>query len=169
MRKRRLARLAGLNTNNAAASSSNTTSISPSTPGPSKVFTGSIVSPSIQQLQHVEIPMPLSVQQELQRAEIPISPSIQQQLQHAEIPIPLSIQQQLQRADIPTSPSIQQQLQSVEIPMEVEESSDKQCNTFGVDVDSGIENMEVEESDRKDSIPRSRVSCSYNDRERKIH
>lgn len=42
--------------------------------------------------------------------------------------------------------------------MEVEESSDKQCNNSGIDVDSGIENMEVEESDRKDSIPRSRVS-----------
>lgn len=107
MRKKRLARLAGLNTNNAAASSSNTTtaSISPSTPGPSKAFTGSIMSPSIQQ-----------------------------------------------------------QLQRAEIPMEVEESSEKQCNTFGVDVDSGIENMEVEESDRKDSIPRSRVSCLYDAR-----
>lgn len=99
MRKRRLARLAGLNTNNAAASSSNTTApISPSTPGPSKAF-----------------------------AEPMISPSIPQQLQRAEI------------------------------PMEVEES-DKQCNTSGLDVDSGIETMEVEESDRKDSIPRSRVS-----------
>lgn len=100
MRKRRLARLAGLNTSNAAASSSNTTApISPSTPGPSKAF-----------------------------AEPMISPSIPQQLQRAEI------------------------------PMEVEESSDKQCNTSGLDVDSGIETMEVEESDRKDSIPRSRVS-----------
>lgn len=100
MRRRRLARLASLNTSNAAASSSNAAApISPSTPGPSKAF-----------------------------AEPMISPSIQQQLQHAEI------------------------------PMEVEESSDKQCNTSGLDVDSGIETMEVEESDRKDSIPRSRVS-----------
>lgn len=100
MRRRRLARLASLNTNNAAASSSNTTApISPSTPGPSKAF-----------------------------AEPMISPSIQHQLQRGEI------------------------------PMEVEESSDKQCNTSGLDVDSGIETMEVEESDRKDSLPRSRVS-----------
>ncbi|XP_029674814.1 ubiquitin conjugation factor E4 B-like isoform X2 [Formica exsecta] len=102
MRKRRLARLAGLNTSNVAASSSNTTApISPSTPGPSKAF-----------------------------AEPMISPSIPQQLQRAEI------------------------------PMEVEESSDKQCNTSGLDVDSGIETMEVEESDRKDSIPRSRTTSS---------
>lgn len=41
--------------------------------------------------------------------------------------------------------------------MEVEDSSEKQCNTSGVDVDSGIENMEVEESDRKELAPRSRV------------
>lgn len=98
MRRRRLARLAGLNTNNAAATSSNTTApISPSTPGPSKTF--------------VEPMIPASIQQ--------------------------------QRSDI---------------PMEVEESSDKQYNTSGLDVDSGIETMEVEESDRKDSVPRSRVS-----------
>jgi len=107
MRKRRLARLAGLNTNNTTAgSSTTTTSSSPSTPGPSKVFTGSMISPSIQQ-------------------------------------------------------------QRVDIPMEVEESSDKQCNSSGIDVDSGIENMEVDESDRKDSIPRSRVSF-YIEKRRKI-
>lgn len=98
MRRRRLARLAGLSTNNVAATSASTTApISPSTPGPSKTFVEPMMPPSIQQ----------------------------------------------QRTDI---------------PMEVEESSDKQCNTFGLDVDSGIETMEVEESDRKDSIPRSRVS-----------
>ena len=54
------------------------------------------------------------------------------------------------------SPSIQQ-LQRAEIPMEVEESNDKQCNITEMD-NSGIESMEVDESDRKDSIPRSRVS-----------
>lgn len=99
MRRRRLARLGGLNTNNVPASSTNTTVLtSPSTPGPSKMFAGQI------------------------------SLSIQQQFQHAEI------------------------------PMEVDENGDKQCNTSGIDVDSGIETMEVEESDRKDSTPRSRVS-----------
>lgn len=98
MRRRRLAHLAGLNTSNTAANSTNTTApISPNTSGPSTAFAGSI------------------------------SPSTQQQFQHADV------------------------------PMEVEESSDKQCNTSAIDVDSGIENMEVEESDRKDS-PRSRVS-----------
>ena len=60
------------------------------------------------------------------------------------------------------SPSKQQQLQNPEMPMEVEESNEKQCNTSGVDVDSGIENMEVEESDRKDSKSRSRVSAADN-------
>ncbi|XP_043267135.1 ubiquitin conjugation factor E4 B [Venturia canescens] len=47
-----------------------------------------------------------------------------------------------------------------EVAMDVEENSDKQCNTFGVDVDSGIENMEVEETDRKDPAPRSRTTSS---------
>jgi len=56
------------------------------------------------------------------------------------------------------SPSIQQQLQRTEIPMEVEESNDKQCNIITEITNSGIENMEVDESDRKDLIPRSRVS-----------
>lgn len=53
--------------------------------------------------------------------------------------------------------------------MEVEESSDKQCNTSGIDVDSGIENMEVEESDRKDSIPRSRVSVFLYIEKKNVH
>lgn len=57
------------------------------------------------------------------------------------------------------SPSKQQQFQNSEIPMEVEETNDKQCSGSGVDVDSGIENMEVEESVRKDIKPRSRVSA----------
>ncbi|XP_018354562.1 PREDICTED: ubiquitin conjugation factor E4 B [Trachymyrmex septentrionalis] len=56
------------------------------------------------------------------------------------------------------SPSIQQ-LQRAEIPMEVEESNDKQCNITEMD-NSGIESMEVDESDRKDSIPRSRTTSS---------
>lgn len=58
MRRRRLARLEGLNNSTAAASSSNTiVPTSPSTPEPSKAFAGSI-SPSIQQqLQHAELPM----------------------------------------------------------------------------------------------------------------
>lgn len=98
MRRRRLARLEGFNNNNATASSSNAIApTSPSTSELSKAFPGSI------------------------------------------------------------SPSIQQQLQRAEIPMEVEESNDKQCNITEMD-NSGIENMEVDESDRKDSIPRSRVS-----------
>lgn len=45
-------------------------------------------------------------------------------------------------------------------PMEVEDGScEKQFNS-GVDVDSGIENMEVEDLDRKDITPRSRVSVN---------
>ena len=51
-------------------------------------------------------------------------------------------------------------LQNAEIPdtpMEVEDGFEKQSNTSGVDVDSGIENMEVEDADRKDATPRSRV------------
>lgn len=103
MRRRRLARLVGLDNNCSTTNSSNNTgTISPSTPGPSKAFAGSIMSPAIQQ-----------------------------------------------------------QFHNQEIPMEVEETSDKQCNTSGVDVDSGIENMEVEESDRKEQVPRSRVSIYY--------
>ncbi|XP_046824698.1 ubiquitin conjugation factor E4 B [Vespa velutina] len=102
MRRRRLARLVGLDNNCSTTNSSNNTSaISPSTPGPSKAFAGSIMSPAIQQ-----------------------------------------------------------QFHNQEIPMEVEETSEKQCNTSGVDVDSGIENMEVEESDRKEQVPRSRTTSS---------
>ncbi|KAL0120658.1 hypothetical protein PUN28_008383 [Cardiocondyla obscurior] len=100
MRRRRLARLEGLNNSNAAASSSNAIApTSPSTPELSKAFAESI------------------------------------------------------------SPSITQQLQRVEVPMEVEESNDKQCNITEIN-NSGIENMDVEESDRKDSIPRSRTASS---------
>lgn len=44
--------------------------------------------------------------------------------------------------------------------MDVEENSEKQCSTSGIDVDSGIENMEVEESDRKEATPRSRTTSS---------
>lgn len=98
MRRRRLARLEGLNNSNAAASSSNAIApTSPNSPEPSKAFAESI------------------------------------------------------------SPSIQQQLQRTEVPMEIEESNDKQCNITEID-NSGIESMEVDESDRKDSISRSRVS-----------
>ncbi|XP_046429762.1 ubiquitin conjugation factor E4 B [Neodiprion fabricii] len=101
MRKRRLARLAGLETSiSTNSSNSGTGSISPGTPGPSRSSSGPIMSPPTQQLQHPE---------------------------H---------------------------------PMEVEDSSEKQCNTSGVDVDSGIENMEVEESDRRELAPRSRTTSS---------
>lgn len=45
--------------------------------------------------------------------------------------------------------------------MEVEDNCQKQenqCNSSsGVDVDSGIENMEVEDSDKKEAVSRSRV------------
>lgn len=59
------------------------------------------------------------------------------------------------------SPSNQQQFQNPEVAMEVEENNDKQ-SVSGLDVDSGIENMEVEESDRRDTKSRSRVSILYN-------
>ena len=49
-------------------------------------------------------------------------------------------------------------IQDIEAPMEVEDNCEKQLNSSGVDVDSGIENMEVEDSDRKEVTPRSRVS-----------
>lgn len=98
MRRRRLARLEGLNNSTATASSSNTiVPTSPSTPEPSKAFAGSI-SPSIQQLQHAEVPMEVEYQ-----------------------------------------------------------CNDKLCNITEM-ANSAIENMEVDESDRKDSISRSRVS-----------
>ncbi|XP_015606835.1 ubiquitin conjugation factor E4 B [Cephus cinctus] len=99
MRRRRLARLAGFDTAGSKGSST-TEQEAPSTPGPSNILTGSIMSPPIQQPQ-------------------------------------------------------------ASAPMEVEQpdNSEKQCNTSGVDVDSGIENMEVEESDRKDPV-RSRTTSS---------
>ena len=100
MRRRRLARLAGLTTNNAGPSL-NSTSVptSPDTPGPSNISPSSVIPP----------------------------------------------------------PSLQQP-QNQQVSMDVEENSEKHCNTSGIDVDSGIENMEVEESDRKEATPRSRVS-----------
>lgn len=98
MRRRRLARLEGLNNSTAVASSSNAIApTSPSTSESTKAFAGSISS------------------------------------------------------------SIQQQLQRTEVPMEIEESTDKQCSITEMDT-TGIENMEVDESDRKDLIPRSHVS-----------
>ena len=57
----------------------------------------------------------------------------------------------------PTQPT-ETPLQDNEAAMEVDDSCEKQCNSSGVDVDSGIENMEVEDSDRKEITPRSRVS-----------
>lgn len=102
MRRRRLARLAGLDTSGSLMNSnSGTGSVSPSTPGPSRMSPGPAMSPPIQQ-----------------------------------------------------------QLQHPEASMEIEDNSDKQCNTSGVDVDSGIENMEVEESDRKEPTSRSRTTSS---------
>lgn len=62
------------------------------------------------------------------------------------------------------SPLKQQQFQNPEVPMEIEESNNKQCSSSEsrVDIDSGFENMEVEECDRKELKPRSRVSvCMY--------
>lgn len=66
------------------------------------------------------------------------------------------------RPPVSRSPSLEptqiQLLTDKEAAMEVEDSScEKQFNS-GVDVDSGIENMEVEDSDRKEVAPRSRVS-----------
>ncbi|CAK9828567.1 Ubiquitin conjugation factor E4 B [Anthophora retusa] len=102
VRRRRMARLAGLDCINSTANSNhNAGSVSPSIPGPSKAFTEQIISPSKQQ-----------------------------------------------------------QFRNHEVSMEIEEINDKQCSSSGVDVDSGIENMEVEESDRKDPKPRSRTTSS---------
>lgn len=58
------------------------------------------------------------------------------------------------------SPLKQQQFQNPELPMEIEENTNKQCSSSGVDIDSGIENMEVEESERKEVKPRSRVNIN---------
>ncbi|OXU26331.1 hypothetical protein TSAR_003121 [Trichomalopsis sarcophagae] len=68
------------------------------------------------------------------------------------------------RPPVSRSPSLEptqiQLLTDKEAAMEVEDSScEKQFNS-GVDVDSGIENMEVEDSDRKDVTPRSRTTSS---------
>lgn len=46
---------------------------------------------------------------------------------------------------------------SIDAAMETDDNNEKQFNNSGIDVDSGIENMEVEESDRKDNSRRSRV------------
>ncbi|XP_017878482.1 ubiquitin conjugation factor E4 B [Ceratina calcarata] len=120
VRRRRMARLAGLDTIGSTANSNHNNApsvspasvspvspvlsmspISPNTPGPSKAYTDQIV------------------------------PNIKQQ-----------------------------QFQNPEAPMEVEENNDKQCCSSGMDVDSGIENMEVEDNDRKDLKPRSRTTSS---------
>ncbi|XP_066601539.1 ubiquitin conjugation factor E4 B [Prorops nasuta] len=102
MRRRRLARLAGLDmaTSPATITSNNASPATPNTPGPSKVSPGS------------------------------------------------------------NTHTVQPEFQHPEAPMEVEENSDKQCNTSGVDVDSGIENMEVEETDKKEPLPRSRTTST---------
>ncbi|XP_014216828.1 ubiquitin conjugation factor E4 B [Copidosoma floridanum] len=70
---------------------------------------------------------------------------------------------QLQPPSAAVSPSVDPtppQLPEKETPMEVEDSSEKQCNSSGVDVDSGIENMEVDDSDRREIPPRSRTTSS---------
>lgn len=43
--------------------------------------------------------------------------------------------------------------------MEVDDSQCEKSSVSQVDVDSGIENMEVEETDRKEAGDRHRVSC----------
>ncbi|XP_015113341.1 ubiquitin conjugation factor E4 B [Diachasma alloeum] len=103
MRKRRLARLAGLETSATANTNGGNCLSSPSTPGPSKTPGLASVSP------------------------------VQQSESHN---------------------------LNNDMPMETEESSEKQLNNSGIDVDSGIENMEVEESDRKDTASRSRTTSS---------
>lgn len=98
IRRRRLARLAGLGSNNASPNTKSTSvPTSPDTPGPSNISPNS------------------------------------------------------------TAPPL---LQNQQVTMDVEENSEKQCSTSGIDVDSGIENMEVEESDRKEATPRSRTTSS---------
>lgn len=114
MRRRRLARLGGLESNGASGISNASNCLnSPSTPGPSAASIGFGV----------------------------ISAAQSQQLQSQPQPVD------------------QQSMQS-DTPMDTEENNEKQCNNSGIDVDSGIENMEVEESDRKDATPRSRVRKS---------
>ncbi|XP_068966391.1 ubiquitin conjugation factor E4 B [Bombus flavifrons] len=102
VRRRRMARLAGLDSFSSTVNSNhNNDPVSPNTPGPSKTFTEQIISPLKQQ-----------------------------------------------------------QFQNPGVPMEIEESNNKQCSSSGVDIDSGIENMEVEEPDRKELKPRSRTTSS---------
>lgn len=114
MRKRRLARLGGTDSNGATVNSNGANSLnSPSTSGPSSALSGFGTVPTTQNQPH-----------------------------------------QLQ-------PSQQKSIQS-DTPMDTEESSEKQSNNSGIDVDSGIENMEVEEPDRKDVAPRSRVCKNEN-------
>ncbi|XP_074108795.1 ubiquitination factor E4B [Cotesia typhae] len=116
MRKRRLARLTGLdgsNSNNPVSSpglSVNNVFESPSTPGPS---TG---------------------------PDLPATPGLLQQ----------------------QSPP-QESSNDTDVPMDFEENSEKQTNNISIDVDSGIENMEVEEQDRKDHTSRSRTTSSSAD------
>ncbi|KAK0083631.1 hypothetical protein PV325_008472 [Microctonus aethiopoides] len=112
MRRRRLARLGGTDSNGATVNSNGANSLnSPSTSGPSSALSGFGTVPTTQNQPH-----------------------------------------QLQ-------PSQQKSNQS-DTPMDTEESSEKQSNNSGIDVDSGIENMEVEEPDRKDVAPRSRTTSS---------
>lgn len=107
MRRRRLARLAGLETNIPLSNTDGSNLLnSPSTPGPSSAST-----------------------------VFPITTLNQ------------------------TPPTPQQpQNDQLDVAMDTEETSEKQCNSSGIDVDSGIENMEVEESDRKENASRSRVN-----------
>ncbi|XP_011502068.1 PREDICTED: ubiquitin conjugation factor E4 B [Ceratosolen solmsi marchali] len=58
-----------------------------------------------------------------------------------------------------TDPSMLQ-LPDNKAPMEIQDNCEKHCNSSGVDIDSGIENMEVEDTDRKEIAPRSRTSSS---------
>ena len=141
MRRRRLARLAGLETA-APLNGTVTISASPGTPGSSTHQQSWTTMESHNQQQS-----PQQVQRILQQQAQRIQQQQPQQVQQAQLT------QQPQQAQLTQQP---QQIAS----MDVEENSDKQSSTFSVDVDSGIENMEVEESDRKDGPPRSRVSLN---------
>ncbi|XP_057335851.1 ubiquitin conjugation factor E4 B [Microplitis mediator] len=118
MRRRRLARLAGLESSVSApvsppGSSVNNASESSSSPGPSTC------------------------------PDLP-TPSLQQQ-------------------QSPTQPQVNESSSEQEVPMDFEETNEKQSNNISIDVDSGIENMEVEEQDRKDHTSRSRTTSSSAD------
>ncbi|KAJ8676226.1 hypothetical protein QAD02_012012 [Eretmocerus hayati] len=72
-----------------------------------------------------------------------------------------------QQSSVPPSPSTEPEVPpplpqppKSDAPMEVEDNCEKCFNSTGVDVDSGIENMEVEDSDRKEIPPRSRRASS---------